>query len=209
MNEDVSKEEVQTPTALRVLEHRLTTRITRLERANRRRRWLSGALLVGLAGSLALSGAIIFEPTLVSGMVGAGGAVRAQSFILEDENRNVRGTWQLVEDGSVRLSINDAAGRPRMNLTVREDGAPGISFVDETDSRRVVLGLLPDQTSTLVFADNEGVPRAVLGVSRQGSANLLFADHRGSSRVSIGLDASGVGSLVLPESPAQEQEGEE
>jgi hypothetical protein len=179
---------------------RLTTRITRLEKAHRRRGWMNAVLLIGLASSVALSGAIIFDPALVRGLTDVGSEVRAQRLVLEDEDGNVRGLWQLDEKGAVRLSIHDAAGRPRMNLAVLEDGAPGISFVDETDRRRVVLGLLPDKTSTLVFADGSGVPRAVLGVSNQGSANLLFADDEGVSRVSVGLDASGAGNLTLPES---------
>ena len=210
MTDDKAQEqptEEEQSTALKVLEHRLTARIARLERANRRKRWVTGALLVGLAGSLALSAAAIFDPSLVAGVAGTREEVRSRGFVLQDGQGNERGSWRIVEDGSVRLSISDAEGQPRMNLTVREDGAPGISFADDTDSRRVVLGLLPDQTGTLVFADGEGVPRAVLGVSGQGSASLLFADAQGSSRVSLGLDAAGTGSLVLPErSPPQEGE---
>ncbi len=207
--------EPQTPkpsdrNALQMLEHRMNARLARLERANGRRRWISWLLLVGLAGSLALSAAIIFDPSLVAGIAGAGGEIRAQGFVLEDQEGNVRGSWYLEEDRSVRLSIHDAAGRARMNFTVREDGAPGISLADEDDRRRVVLGLLPDQTSTLVFADGNGVPRSVLGVSRQGSASLLFADQDGTSRVSLGLDANGEGRLVLPADPSLEgQESED
>jgi hypothetical protein len=190
---------------------RLTTRIIRLERAHRRRGWVNAILLIGLAGSVALSGAIILDPALVRGLTEVGSEIRAHRIVLEDEDGSVRGLWQLDEEGTVRLSIHDAAGRPRMNLAVLEDGAPGISFADETDRRRVVLGLLPDKTSTLVFADGGGIPRAVLGVSSQGSANLLFADDEGVSRVSVGLDASGAGNLTLPEAveapDSQELEG--
>ena len=185
---------------LKALEDRLTARISRLERGHRRRGRTNGVLMIGLAGSLALSGAIIFDPALIRGSTALGSEVRAHRFMLEDEAGTLRGLWQLDEEGTVRLSIHDAAGRPRMNLAVLEDGAPGISFADESDRRRVVLGLLPDQTSTLVFADGAGVPRAVLGVSSKGSANLLFADGEGVSRVSVGLDASGAGNLTLPES---------
>ena len=184
---------------LRALEDRLIARITRLERSHRRRGRLNVLLVVGLAGSLALSGAIVFDPALVRGLTDVGGEVRAYRYVLEDDDGQVRGLWQLEDDGSVRLSIRDAAGHPRMNLTVLEDGAPGISLVDEADRRRVVLGLLPDRTGTLVFADEGGIPRAVLGVANEGSASLLFADGKGVSRVSVGLDASGAGNLTLPE----------
>jgi hypothetical protein len=179
--------------------NQLMARIARLERVNRRRGWWNAVLLIGLAGSLAVSGAIIFDPALVRGLTEIGSEVRGHRFVLEDEDGNLRGLWQLDDEGTVRFSIHDAAGNPRMNLAVLEDGAPGISFVDESDRRRVVLGLLPDQTSTLVFADDGGVPRTVLGLSSQGSANLLFADDQGVSRVSVGLDASGIGNLTLPE----------
>jgi len=192
----------------------LTLRTSRLEQAHRRRGWMNAVLLIGLAGSLAISGAIILDPALVQGLTELTDAVRevrGQRFVLEDADGNLRGLWQLDAEGTVRLSIHDSAGNPRMNLAVLEDGAPGIAFVDESDRRRVVLGLLPDQTSTLVFADAGGIPRAVLGVSGQGSSNLLFADERGVSRVSVGLDASGTGNLTLPEvadqSDDQELEG--
>lgn len=178
---------------------RLTSRLTRLERAHQRRGWLNVLLMIGFAGSLAVSGAIIFDPSLVQGLTDVGSEVRARRFILEDADGNLRGLWELDESGTVRLSIHDAEGHSRMNLAVLEDGAPGISFSDEAERRRVVLGLLPDKTSTLVFADDGGVPRAVLGVSSQGSANLLFADDKGVGRVSMGLDASGAGNLTLPE----------
>lgn len=184
---------------MKALEHRMAVRIFGLERAHRRSRWTSRVLMIGLIGSLALSGAIIFDPALVRSLTDVGSEVRARTFLLEDDDGNVRGLWQLDDQGTVRLSIHDAAGRARMNLAVLEDGAPGISFADEADRRRVVLGLLPDQTSTLVFADGSGVPRAVLGTSSKGSANLLFADAQGVSRVSMGLDASGAGNLILPE----------
>jgi hypothetical protein len=184
---------------LHALEDRLQGRISRLERAQRGRAWLTGALLVGLAGSLALSGAIIFDPSLVRGLTSLDSEVRANRFLLEDGDGNVRGSWELAEDGAVRLSIRDAEGRSRLNLAVLEDGAPGISLADEQDQRRVVVGLLPDRTSTLVFADATGVPRAVLGVSGQGSSSLVFADGGGVSRVALGLDASGVAGLTLPE----------
>lgn len=195
MNESPSPHEAAQLKAI----DRLGTRLTRLERAHRRRGWLNVLLLIGFAGSLTLSGAIIFDPALVRGLTDIGTEVRAHRFMLEDDNGTLRGLWQLDEEGAVRLSIHDAAGNARMNLAVLEDGAPGISFADEADRRRVVLGLLPDQTSTLVFADGGGVPRAVLGVSSHGSANLLFADDKGVGRVSVGLDASGAGNLTLPE----------
>jgi hypothetical protein len=178
---------------------RLASRLSRLERAHRRRGWLNVVLMIGFAGSVAVSGAIILDPTLVRGLTDLGSEVRAHRFILEDGDGNLRGLWELDEEGTVRLSIHDADSHPRMNLAVLADGAPGISFSDEAERRRVVLGLLPDKTSTLVFADDGGIPRAVLGVSSQGSANLLFADDKGVGRVSMGLDASGIGNLVLPE----------
>jgi prepilin-type processing-associated H-X9-DG protein len=187
-------------TAWKALEARLAARIYRLERAQKRIRWTHSLLVAGLIGSLVLSGAIIFDPGVLRGLSGVGTEVRAHRFVLEDEDGNLRGLWQLDDDGTVRLSVHDVAGRPRMNLVVRDDGAPGISFVDESDRRRVVLGLLPDQTSTLVFADGSGVPRAVLGTSGKGSANLLFADGRGVSRVSLGLDETGAANLILPDS---------
>jgi hypothetical protein len=162
------------PDAQRRVFDRLTARMTRLERAHRRRGWLNVVLMVGLAGSLALSGAIILDPELVRGLTDIGNEVRAHRFMLEDQEGNLRGLWHLDEEGAVRLSIHDADGHARMNLAVLKDGAPGISFADETDRRRVVLGL-------------------------QGSANLLFADHEGVSRVSVGLDASGAGNFTLPE----------
>ena len=194
---------------LKAVEDRLTARLAILERSHRRRGWLNAALVVGLAGSLAMSGAIIFDPDIVRALTEIGDEVRVRRLVLEGDDGTVRGLWQLDEEGTVRLSIHDASGHARMNLAVLADGAPGISFADEDDRRRVVLGLLPDKTSTLVFADGDGIPRAVLGVSTQGSANLLFADDEGVSRVSVGLDASGAGNLTLPAAADFESEEDE
>lgn len=195
----MSDREAEAKRSMQLLENRLTARLARLERVAQRRRWTMGALLVGLVGSLSLSAAMIFDPGLLSQSAVNGSEIRAHRFVLQDADQNVRGVWQLDEEGAARLKILDSAGRARMNLSVLPDGAPGISLADDSDRRRVVLGLLPDQTSTLVFADGGGVARVVLGVSRTGSSNLLFADDQGNSRVALGLDASGNSSLILPD----------
>ncbi len=177
----------------------MAERLEQLERDNRRLRRYGGMMLVGLACLLGLTIALF----LYSGRLGLGGAVpeniAARQFTIRDPRGTVRGSWGLGGDGTVRLLLSDAAGRPRVRLSLLPDGSSGLSLADSANRKMVAVGVLPDLTSSFVMSDRSGLPRAVLGVSNDGSSNIVFADRGGAMKAGLGVDSRGIGAIDLPQ----------
>ena len=177
-------------------------RLDALEADNQRLRRMTTALFIaaGLLVGLCLALVVVAARRGLPGAMAS--VVESESFIVKDNDGNVRGAWGLDEDGAMRLVLQDAAGRAALNLTLLSDGSPGITFTDSAGQSRLVLGLLPDQTTTLVFADQNGRTRTVLGLAPDGSSSLAFADRDGDTRAGLGLDQRGTGTFTLEERPS-------
>ncbi len=177
----------------------LAERLENLERDNRRLRRYGTMMGVGLACLLGLTIALF----LYSGRLGLGGAVpeniAARQFTIRDSRGTVRGSWGLGGDGTIRLLLSDAAGRPRVRLSLLPDGSSGLSLADSANRKMVAVGVLPDLTSSFVMSDRSGLPRAVLGVSNDGSSNIVFADRGGAMKAGFGVDSRGIGAIDLPQ----------
>ncbi len=173
----------------------LIERMEEIERENRRLRRFGVTTLLGMAVMLGVTVAVF----IYSGSLGAGVPqnITARQFTIRDGKGTSRGTWGIADDGTIRLMLSDAGGRPRVRLSVLPEGGSGLSFADSADHKLVVLGALPDQSTSFVMSDNQGVPRAVLGMSPNGSANLVFADHDGVTKAGLGVDGRGQGSFTL------------
>jgi hypothetical protein len=179
------------------LEGALSHRIDELEREYRRLKRLNLSLMIGLAILLGLGVALVS----VSSRYGLPGTVAelvaAKQFMVRGDDGVVRGIWGTAEDGTIRLMLQDSAGRARVKLDLLADGASGLTFADSAGHPRAVFAFLPDQTASLVLADAAQRTRAVLGISADGSPTILFADRSGSTRAGLGVDNRGTGTLTL------------
>jgi hypothetical protein len=155
-------------------------RIENLEKglasARRFNRWLLAA--VGLAlGVWILAGT--FGPT-VAAAPGGGAAVkevRANRFVVEDENGKTRALLAALKDGPT-LNLYDENGKPCANLYAVKDG-PGLALSDANGMLRVALGANKEESGLILF-DEKSKTRATLGVTADGPGLTLW-DENGKS----------------------------
>ena len=120
------------------IEERLENMERELGRVKRRNRWLLGAILL-VAGGLIVPG--MFETTAVRARaqgVKTAKEIRANKFVLEDENGKRRAELGVFEDGP-RLTMYDKNGKPRAGPGVLKDG-PSLVLGDENGKIRFVAG---------------------------------------------------------------------
>jgi len=152
-------------------EERLTKVERELARTKRRFRWLLVGLALGL-GALALvwASAASVPKAEAQGAVG-GRTVRANKFILEDEDGKTRAFLAAIPGGSF-LGLCDAAGMPRAVLSVG-DGAR-LSLYDTAGKERALLKTVKgdprynmgEDMPMLALFDDKGWPDIVLGTMR-------------------------------------------
>ena len=180
----------------------LVRRLEAVERENARVRRISTFTMALLAVTLGLAAAVIYMASR-RGMPGlVADVLEARSFVVRDRSGQVRGAWGFGDDGTLRLTLQNAGDRRSITLNLLADGAAGLSFSDSVGNPRVVLALLPDATGSLAFADAAGGTRTAYGINPNGSVTLVFADRSGRTRAGIGVDPRGSSMLTLDESGA-------
>lgn len=203
MTADVPGSEPTLSRQMLELEKGLSLRIETLENDNRRLRRLMTSGIIGVAVLLGLTAALVVV-TARHGLPGTvADVIESHQFVVRDHDGQVRGAFGLADDGSLRLGLQDGAGKAALRLSLLKSGAPGITFTDSMGRPRVVMGLLPDQSTNLVFADASGRSRMVLGLAPDGSTTLAFADAMGATRAGLGVDASGRGSFSIFDASSQ------
>jgi hypothetical protein len=161
-------------------------RIENLEKglasARRFNRWLLAA--VGLAlGVWVLAGT--FGPTMAAAP-GGGGAfkeIRANRFIVEDENGKNRIVLAASKEGPMLVMFDDN-GNNRVTLLVMGDG-PKLVFKDEKGNQRAGLSVTKDGPA-LVIVDENGKFRAWLNATKDGPG-LGLSDANGNLRATVGV----------------------
>ena len=142
-------------------------RLKKLERATRRYR----LALVSMGAVLACAVAWVVIGTAGRAPVQkpgeAGKVIRANRFVLEDENGDIRAA--LAEPG---LVLYDANGQVRAGLTMTDYG-PSLALSDENGQTRAALGASKDGP-LLALNDENGKGRAGLFVTKDGPALVLF-----------------------------------
>jgi hypothetical protein len=98
--------------------------------------------------------------------------VRANQFVLEDEN-----------------------GKTRAVLDVGKDGVPGLYLYDDNGTPRAMLGV-GNYGSMLALCDKNGKTLIALTVSKDGSS-LRLSDDNGKPRVRLTVGNDGVPGLTL------------
>ena len=191
------------------IEERLENMEQELGRVKRRNRWLLGAILL-LAGGLVVPA--VFEVTAFRARAqGSGTAklIRANTFILEDENGKVRGmlavdhlgsgltlydekgmprTWLAVGKEGPDLNMNDENGNPRASLNVGKDG-PMLNLNDENGKTRAWLHE-DENGPDLALIDENDKFRATLSVGKNGP-ELCLNDENGESAAMLTADKGG------------------
>jgi len=98
--------------------------------------------------------------------------IRANQFVLEDEN-----------------------GKTRAALDVAKDGVPGLYLYDDTGTPRIMLGVSKGG-SVLALCDKNGKTIISLTVSNDGSS-LRLSDDNGKTRAVLDMGNDGVPGLAL------------
>ena len=98
--------------------------------------------------------------------------IRANQFVLEDDN-----------------------GKTRAVLDVAKDGVPGLYMYDDNGTPRAMLGV-SNYGSVLALCDQNGKTLVSLTVSNDGSS-LRLADDHGKPRVRLEVGNDGVPGLAL------------
>jgi hypothetical protein len=166
------------------IEERLENMEKEMGRQKRRYRWLLGAILL-LAGGLIIPA--VFETTAFRARAQATGLakiIRANGFILEDEDGNNRAVLYMARNGPC-LSFHDKNGNSRAMLVVDEDG-PGLSMTDEKGKPRVILSAYLDAPSLSLYDEN-AKNGARLVVNKSGPKLTLY-DENGKARSILSVD---------------------
>jgi len=187
---------------------RLTQRLDRLERENRRLK-VTGAVLV-LA--LAAGGVMGQVPKAVPRVVEAerfvlrdtkgkvlatlGTEASTPSLALFDQNGKTRAVLMVLANGAAGLFVDDQNGKTRVLLGVGADGTPAVSLLDQNEKRRAALGVGADGTPLLSLADQNEKIRAELSVHTSGPSLVLRDENR--NRAVLGhtaLEATATGTV--------------
>jgi hypothetical protein len=151
-------------------------RLEKLERAllaeKHRNRWLLAAVGLGVVG-VALAWTLA-NTTATAQAQGANiglKVIRANQFILEDENGKTRAVLSVSKEGPA-LVLFDETGKPRAGLDAGKDG-PGLGLADETGKFRAMLAVDKDGPRLVLF-DETGKRRAGLAVNKDGPGLGLY-----------------------------------
>jgi len=143
-------------------------------RQKRRNRWLLGAILV-LLGGLIAAGVFKIKITPVQAQIaGVVKKIRANSFVLEDENGKPRAGLSMTEDGP-SLELYNEKGEVRVGLIVYKD-APLLTLLDENGKFRVSLAVDKDGPF-LGLRDENGKGRVRLDVPKDGPGLVLLDEN--------------------------------
>jgi hypothetical protein len=170
-------------------------RIENLEKGLASARRLNRGLLVavGLALGVGVLAAGNFWPKIAAALAGGGAVkeVRANRFVVEDENGKTRVVLSMIAagmavapasgDGPV-LTLYDENGKPRAHLGMDKTGL-GLNLHDENGKPRVVL-VVANAGSALILYDENGKSRALLDVAKNGPG-LTLADENGKIRAGL------------------------
>ena len=166
-----------------------------LARAKRRNRRLLAAL--GLAaGAFALVWIVAGTANRAEAQgSGVPTAIRANAFVLVDENGKMRARLSVNKNG-VALALLNRNGIPGAALTVVK-GAPGLTLYDENAKGGAVLAVGKDGPGLTLFDEN-GKADATLAVLK-GEPGLSLLDEKGKDRAVLAVGKDGPGLALFDE----------
>ena len=147
--------------------------LVRLERMERKIRWLS---------ALAIVLALLCVALLAWQFAPLDSQVEARGFVLRDASWQARAELRVRKDGSPVLRLNNRSGRPGATLSLRDDGAVSLRLLDNTEQERAELKLDEHGTPTLSLSGTNGRPRVTLTaeeLSEKGEQRIELRDREG------------------------------
>jgi len=163
---------------------RLTQRLDRLERENRRLKRIGGVAVIGLA-AVALMGQTM--PGKVAKVV------EAEQFVLRDASGTIRGRLHTSSNGIAGLFLS--SGTASAGLRVGADGL-AILAMSEHGEPRVVLGNHKNSPEVLLI-DKSNKVRVKLEIEGDGEPRLALYDGARQPRVAVGTQSDGGPGVVL------------
>ena len=127
--------------------------------------------------------------------------IRANKFVLEDENGKPCATLGYIEDKGPALLLLDKNDDVRAALGLTPDGS-GLELIDENHKPRVRVAVDKDKPS-LSLHDGNGKERASLMVGMQGPYLTLY-DENAKLRADLAVSEGG-SSLVLMDANGEER----
>lgn len=100
--------------------------------------------------------------------------IRAQAFVLQDQNGAIRSEWSTRKDMTL-LSMFDRNGTPQCAMFGEPD-SNGFHLYDEKGIRRSVLGYRNNETS-LIFMNSGGVYQSALIANNNGMSAFQLRDQ--------------------------------
>jgi hypothetical protein len=141
------------------IEERLANLELQLGRVRRRNHWYLGMIVV-LAGGLIVP--MISDTTNPRAMAQAPGTakeIRANKFVLVDQNGKTRASLEINELGPT-LALKDGKGKDRVLLSVWKESSPCLHLIDDNGIYRVSLSAAAG--SDLILRDEKSYPSFVV-----------------------------------------------
>jgi hypothetical protein len=163
-------------------------RLEKVERENRRLKFVGAAVLFVAAAGLVMGQAWPTSRT-----------VEAEAFVLRDASGPARAAWHPSPGGGAALTFFDfdQAGKPRAQVRVERDGTPGLLLFDQAGNGRAMLRADRDGSPHLTLTDQAAQTRAVLRVEGNGSPGLVLFDQGGKMRATLYVVSDGSATLQL------------
>ena len=176
-------------------EERLEKLEWELAAAKHRNRWLLwGGAFVALLVLSCLTIAVIRRPAM-SATPGDNRIIRANSFILEDENGKPRASLDVVNDGPVLLMFDENV-KTRVQMDVFKN-EPRLSMTDESDKNSAQIQMHVDKDGpALGIVDENGKVRAQMSTGKDGPA-LVMRDENEKARVMMRVVKNGKPRLLM------------
>ncbi len=163
----------------------LANRIERLERENRRWRWVAGlALVAGLV--VTIGGAQPAHEAKV---------VQAERIIIRDKDGNERVRVGVGSNGAAYLSLKDMGSNGGIDLVASSEGQP---YLDVWNKAQGHLMLVAHADRMAVdFRDKNRVGQIALKIEKGDGTQYLSFRKEGKGNLSLGLHEDGSGGLAV------------
>jgi hypothetical protein len=163
----------------------LAKRIDRLERANRRWRWLTG---------LVLSAGLV---VMICGAQRAneGKVIDAERIIVRDNDGNERVRLGVGSNGGAYLVLQAKDGNGGIELVSPSQGSPHLDVWDKAHGH-IMLVATPDRMA-LDFLNENRVGQIALKIEKGDGTQYLSFLKEGRGNLSLGLNADGSGGMSV------------
>lgn len=150
----------------------VTERLARLERQNRRLRWLFVAVAAAALSALVAPAAI--QAAGKPGKV----AIEGDKLVLRNGDGKTVGFFGIDRDGYASLGFLDKNAKLRSTIGMDAEGNPAFVLLDGQANVRVTLAQ-SGQTAAFLLFDKEKTPRLTATIEADGSTNFGLVDAKG------------------------------